>query len=239
MKMQRTNFTLIELLVVIAIIAILAAMLMPALQQARERARSSTCANNLKQLGTGTGMYTNDNGDYFPPAHDDSNHSWCAHVGIYVAGISSLAEFDTIRAEFNIDHRNSKKLAIFCCPSNKPLTWNDRNPSFWRFVGNYVHNKNMYRTKDKVGKKITAVREPSRMGLLWDGMGPYQNSCEAFTRNSIFIEASTNATGRPHNETTNIVYVGGNVRSGATQQPILPMFVNTDNHLDDEKQHVY
>lgn len=80
--MKRNGFTLIELLVVIAIIAILAAILFPVFAAAREKARQTTCASNLKQLGLAITQYIQDYDEWAP----DGNQNWGGGLGVGWAG---------------------------------------------------------------------------------------------------------------------------------------------------------
>ncbi len=105
-QISSAGFTLIELLVVIAIIAILAAMLLPALAKAKERGKTISCLNNLRQVGIFLQLYTDDNRDVFPSDWGQNGQQ---------AGLSTYQNYDDWYGNY-LDKYSAGNLNLFHCP---------------------------------------------------------------------------------------------------------------------------
>ena len=118
---QSRGFTLIELLVVIAIIALLAAILLPVFAEAREKARQSSCLNNLKQIGTATLSYTQDYDECLYPHRINSGVNTNPLLAIAPAGTITTPATDKT-FWISILQPYLKSYDVFKCPSN-PNAW--------------------------------------------------------------------------------------------------------------------
>ena len=158
-SIAHTAFTLIELLVVIAIIAILAAMLMPALQQAREAGRKSACQNNLKQIGVANMLYSQSNEDWLVRGYADVNETGDVRAAWY--GILAGFNLSTKKFEGNgiLKYESSTKMGAFACPAEARRTgWNYTHyTSNGYLLHTYTRGQIIYRRLSSVVRPTVAL----------------------------------------------------------------------------------
>ena len=172
---SRNGFTLIELLVVIAIIAILAAMLLPALAAAKQKAYVTQCLNNAKQIGLATFIYVGDYSDNYP-------------FGIKVNSSTTAADptaWDIMLLPLLGGNTNASAAAasakVYACPSDQSsdMIGYQFGPSpLWEFQINYRANAYLFRNTTDAPKsacRTTSVRAPSSMLMItekkWNSPG--------------------------------------------------------------------
>ncbi len=156
--MKRKAFTLIELLVVVAIIALLIAILLPALGRAREMARRSMCASNLRQIGLGFVNYAQENSEKFPrvlyagtcvgtdwKSPNQSDYRYVSNPFTTGAGgVTNQNETPASASYWLLCKYNLSTPKVFVCPSVKskngaddPLTWSDGNSTSPKNLGDF------------------------------------------------------------------------------------------------------
>lgn len=161
----RRGFTLIELLVVIAIIAILAAMLLPALAKAKERAKTIRCTSNEKQIGLAYLLYAQDNESYLPVAG-----------AIYSGGVSPVEWFLQISPYIARGTTNMAALSatnsVVACPSAKIDGVLSAADPYRGAYGGYGHNYFYLGYTDSSKVKLTSITKPVETCMNGDSLDP-------------------------------------------------------------------
>jgi prepilin-type N-terminal cleavage/methylation domain-containing protein len=193
-KSRKPGFTLIELLVVIAVIAILAAMLLPALGRAKDRAQITRCVNNLRQIGAGVEMYLSDNRDTMPPNNTDQLAGRPAsrnpvYFGLTMGGKDPAPAFsDEALAKDRPLQDYVKEKEAFRCTADKgqdfPITGGAFKPSDWEALGcSYRFNGVLHPDLSRLsrvpadydynlcGKKSNWVPSPARFIMMHEVPG--------------------------------------------------------------------